>query len=155
MRRHLDSICGACSAGVSVVCMSSMAAALAAAGGATAAGAAGMGGMGGMDPSGGAGSVLPALLERLGLGFLSTLPNEVLQPLLLVLLAATVGSAYLAYRGHGRPGALATSAASAIALYAGIYVWMSDALYLAGLAGLVIASVRGIALTRAPHVGTR
>lgn len=154
MRKHLDAVCATCASGVSVVCMSSMAAALAAAGAAAGAGAAGMGAMGGMGASAadGAASVLPGLFEALGLGVLNRLPNEVLQPLLVVLLTASVGSAYLAYRGHGRPQALVLSAASAVAMYAGIYVWMSDALYLAGLIGTLAASAWGIVLVRPPRL---
>lgn len=154
MRKHLDAVCATCASGVSVVCMSSMAAALAAAGAAAGAGAAGMGAMGGMGASAadGAASVLPGLFEALGLGVLNRLPNEVLQPLLVVLLTASVGSAYLAYRGHGRPQALGLSAASAVAMYAGIYVWMSDALYLAGLIGTLAASAWGIVLVRPPRL---
>lgn len=153
MRKHLDAVCATCASGASVVCMSSMATALASAGAAAGAGAAGMGGMGyGASAADGAASVLPGLFEALGLGVLNRLPNEVLQPLLVVLLTASVGSAYLAYRGHGRPQALVLSAASAVAMYAGIYVWMSDALYLAGLIGTLAASAWGIVLVRPPRL---
>lgn len=156
MRKHLDAVCATCASGASVVCMSSMATALASAGAAAGAGAAGMGAMGGMgygaSAADGAASVLPGLFEALGLGVLNRLPNEVLQPLLVVLLTASVGSAYLVYRGHGRPQALVLSAASAVAMYAGIYVWMSDALYLAGLIGTLAASAWGIVLVRPPRL---
>lgn len=157
--RHLDTVCGTCTAGLSVVCMSSMAAALAAAGAAAGAGAAGMGGMGAMGGAGGeasgqALSVLPGVFERLGLGAFNTLPNEVLQPLLVILLTLSVGSAYLAYRGHRRPHAVVLAAASSALMYASIYVWMSDALYVASLAGLVGVSLWGITLAR-PRVVQR
>lgn len=124
--RHVDAICGACTAGVSVVCMSSMAG----------------------DATSGALSVFPALLDAVGLGFLSRIPNEVLQPLLVALLTLSVGAAYVAYRGHGRPHALLLAAPSAVVMYASIYVVMSDALYVASLAGLVAASLWGISLAR-------
>lgn len=155
MRKHLDAVCATCASGVSVVCMSSMAAALAAAGAAAGAGAAGTGAMGGMGngaSASGAVSALPGLLEGLGLGSLNRLPNEVLQPLLVVLLTLSVGSAYLAYRGHGRPPALVLAAVSAVAMYAGIYVSMSDALYLAGLIGMLAASAWGVVLARRPRL---
>lgn len=155
MRKHLDTVCATCASGVSVVCMSSMATALAAAGaaaGAGAAGAAGMSAMGGGAAGSGAVSALPDLLEGLGLEFLNRLPNEVLQPLLVVLLTLSVASAYLAYRAHGRPHALVLAAASAVAVYAGIYVSMSDALYLAGLIGMLAASAWGIILAREPRL---
>ncbi len=152
MRKHLDAVCATCASGVSVVCMSSMAAALAAAGAAAGAGATGMGAMGGSAAASGAVSALPALLGVLGLGFLNRLPNEVLQPLLVVVLTLSVGSAYLAYRGHGRPPALVLAAVSAVAMYAGIYVSMSDALYLAGLIGMLAASAWGVVLARRPRL---
>ncbi len=151
MRRHLDAVCAACASGVSIVCMSSMAAALAAAGAAAGAGATGMGAMGGGAAASGAVSALPGLMDGLGLGVLSRLPNEVLQPLLVVLLTLSVGSAYLAYRGHGRPQALILAAGGAVAMYAGIYVWMSDALFLAGLIGMLTASASGIVIARRPR----
>ncbi len=152
MRKNLDAVCATCASGLSVVCMSSMATALAAAGAAAGAGATGMGAMGGGAAASGAVSALPGLLDGLGLGLLSRLPNEVLQPLLVVLLTLSVASAYLAYRGHGRPEALVLAAGGAVAMYVGIYVAMSDALYLAGLIGMLAASAWGIVFARRPQV---
>ncbi len=157
--RRWDTVCGACTSGVSVVCMSSMATAFAAAGtavGASAAGTAGMGSMSGMagPVSGSAAptslSFLPGLLESVGLGFLNQVPNEVLQPLLIVLLTITVTAAFVAYRGYGRPHALVLTVVSAVAMYGSIYVWMSDLAYLASLAGLIGAAVWGVYLARHP-----
>lgn len=152
--RHVDAICGTCTAGASVVCMSSMAAALAATGAAAGAGAAGMGGMGSMGgetASGGTLAVFPALLDALGLGFLSRIPNEILQPVLVAMLALSVVAAYLAYRGHRRPQALVLTGVSGSAMYASIYVVMSEPLYALSLAGLVGSSLWGIALAREPR----
>ncbi len=151
MRKHLDAVCATCASGVSVVCMSSMATALAAAGAAAGAGATGMSAMGGGAAASGAVSALPGLLDGLGLGVLSRLPNEVLQPLLVVLLTLSVGSAYLAYRAHRRPETLVLAAASAVAMYVGIYVSMSDPLYLAGLIVMLAASAWGVVLARRPR----
>lgn len=144
--RHADAICTACTAGVSVVCMSSMAAALAATGAAAGAGAAGMGGMASM--SGAALSIIPGLFDALGLGALNHLPNDVLQPLLVVFLTLSVVATYIASRSHGRPRPLLVSVVSAILMYVSIYVVMSDALYLLSLTGLLGAALWGIVLGR-------
>jgi len=128
--------------------MSSMAAALAAAGAAAGAGAASMAGMASAAGETNALSLLPRVFERLGLGLLNRLPNQILQPLLIVLLALSVGTAYLAYRGHHRPQALILAAASAVVMYLSIYVWMSDPLYLLSLGGLIGAALWSIYLTR-------
>ncbi len=146
--RRWDTACTVCTAGVSVVCMSSMAAALAAAGAAAGAGAASMAGMASAAGETNALSLLPRLFERLGLGLLNRLPNQILQPLLIVLLALSVGTAYLAYRGHHRPQALTLAGASAVVMYVSIYVWMSDPLYLLSLSGLIGAGLWSIYLVR-------
>lgn len=154
--RGWDTACSVCAAGVSVVCMSSMAAALAAAGAAAGAGAASVAGMGSMtamanDPASGTPlSLLPSLLERAGLGLLNQLPNEVLQPLLVVVLTVTVGASYLAYRGHRRPQAMVLTAISAVVTYLSIYAWMSDPLYLFSLLGLVAGGLWGLVLACRP-----
>ncbi len=151
--KRWDTVCSVCTAGVSVVCMSSMAAA----GAAASAGVAGMASMGSMSGTGDAPgsadglSFLPELLERLGLGLLNSLPNEILQPLLVVLLTVTVGAAYVGNRGHGRSHALVLSRLSAVIMYLSIYVWMSDLLYLVSLAGLVGAGLLGLYLARHPR----
>ena len=156
--KRWDTLCSACTAGVSVVCMSSMGAALAAAGAAAGAGAVGVAGMGSMGSMGAsqaglsASSVLTRFFESLGLGVLNRLPNEVAQPLLVALLVISLGAAYIAYRGHRKPGALALTLGSAIAMYIGIYIWMSDALYFISLAGLVAAATWGAFLARIPRL---
>jgi hypothetical protein len=148
--------CGATSAIISVACMSSMAAALTAAGAVAGAGSTSMAGMGSMPMTGAspAGSaalpLLPSLLERIGLGFLNKLPNEFLQPLLALFLLASLATAYLAYREHGRHSALILTALSGVVMYLRIYVWMSEVLYVLGLIGLVAAGLWGLYLTRRP-----
>ena len=146
--RRWDTACTVCTAGVSVVCMSSMTAALAAAGVAAGAGAASMAGMASATGNDSALPLLPRLFERLGLGLLNRLPNQILQPLLIVLLAMSVGTAYLAYRGHLRPQALILAGASAVMMYLSIYVWMSDPLYLLSLSGLIGAGLWSLYLAR-------
>lgn len=143
---HADAICAACTAGVSVVCMSSMAVALAATGAAAGAAAAGAEGMASM--SGTALSFIPGLLDAVGLGALNHWPNEVLQPLLVVFLVLSVLVTYLASRTYGRTGPFVLSVASAVLMYASIYVVMSDTLYLSSLVGLVGAGAWGIVLSR-------
>lgn len=146
--RHADTVSSATSAGLSVVCMASMATAFAATGTAAGAGAAGLSGMAAMG-SGGALSVLPVIFEAVGLGTLNHLPNELLQPLLIVSLGLSVGATYLASRRHGRRGPLLLSAASAVLLYLSIYAAMSDALYLVSFVGLLAAAIWGLWLGRA------
>jgi asparagine N-glycosylation enzyme membrane subunit Stt3 len=130
--------------------MSSMAAALAAAGAAAGAGATGMAGMGAAPTGTAALPSLPSLLERIGLGFFNQLPNDILQPLLVVFLLASLATAYLAYRAHDRPSALILTALSGALMYLSIYVWMSDVLYLVSVIGLVAAALWGLYLTRRP-----
>jgi hypothetical protein len=142
--------------------MSSMAAALGAAGAAAGAGTTSMAAMGSMSGIGAASTssaalpLLPTVLERMGLGLFNQLPNEVLQPLLVVLLLASLATAYLAYRGHARPSALILTAVSGVVMYLSIYAWMSDALYVVSLVGLVAGGLWGLYLTRRPsRVATR
>ena len=146
--RRWDTACTVCTTGVSVVCMSSMAAALVAAGAAVGAGAASMAGMASTAGKGTALPLLPRLFDHLGLGLLNRLPNQILQPLLIVLLALSVGTAYLAYRGHHRPQALILAGASGVVMYVSIYVWMSDPLYLLSLGGLIGAGLWSLYLAR-------
>ena len=151
-----QTVCSGTTAGISVVCMSSMTAALTAAGAAAGAGATSMAGMSSMNGTGAAptgGAALPLLtsmLERIGLGWFNQLPNEILQPLLVLFLLASLATAYLAYRGHGRPSALILTALSGVVMYLSIYVWMSDVLYTLSLIGLVGAGLWGLYLSRRP-----
>ncbi len=145
--------CNVCTAGLSVVCMSSMGAAMTATGAARVAGLAGMEGMSANAQSSGL-LFLPRLFDSLGLGVLNRLPNAILHPLLVVLLMASVGAAFVAYRGHRRPHPLTLAVASALALYVSIYVWMSDLLYLSSLVGQIGAGVWAMYLvSRAPASG--
>lgn len=151
-RRWL-SVCNACSAGTSVVCMGSMGAALAAAGASGAAGAAGMASM--SSASGGA-PLITLLLSAAGLDFLNHVPDPLLRPIFVALLLLSAASAYLAYRTSGRSGPFALTVASGLALYSGIYVWMSEPLYYLGFAGMlaaaawVILAARRSAMTSSP-----
>jgi hypothetical protein len=134
--------------------MSSMGAALAAAGTAAGAGAmsmAGMGGTGASSPTGSAFFLLPRFFDRVGLGVLNQLPNAIAQPLLVAFLTVSVTGGYLAYRGNRRPSSLALTVLSGIAMYVSIYVWMSEPLYLASLAGQLAAGVWGIFLAHGPR----
>lgn len=146
-----QAICSATTAVISVVCMGSMAAAVATVAGAAGAGATSMvamAGTGAAPPGSVALPLLPSLLKRIGLGFFNQLPNEILQPLLVVFLLASFATAYLAYRGHGRPATPILTALSGVLVYLSIYVWMSDMLYILRLIGLVAAGLLGLYLTR-------
>lgn len=148
----LATACSTCASGVSVVCMTSMGAALTAAGASAGASAASIASVhGSMGHTAGTSSVFVAVagfFDRIGLDVLNNIPNAVAQPLLVVVLAIAVVTAYLAYRGHRRPHALALILVSSAALYAGIYVWMSDALYFLGFGGSLAAGAWGILLSR-------
>lgn len=155
-----DTVCNLCAGGVSVICMSSMAAATAGAGAAAGAAAASMGAMGtmgGMPTAAPDASVastslglLPRLFETVGLGVLNRVPNEVAQPVLAALLALTIGAAYLSYRGHRRPWVPGLTIVAALAMYASIYVTMSELLYFVSLAGLLATASWAMLLARRP-----
>lgn len=153
--RRLDTVCSACTSGVSVVCMSSMGAALAATGAAGGAGAmstAGMGSMGASSTGQSAFLLLPRFFDRIGLDLLNQIPNAVAQPLLVVLLTITVVASYLAYRGHRRPYSLVLTLVSSATMYISIYVWMSVPFYFASLGALLAASTWGVFLARQPRL---
>ncbi len=122
----------------SIVCMGSMGAMAAASAGAAAGGMAGMGaaatGAVGHD------AVTTALLPQVGLGGLTGIPDAVLRPLLVVLLALGIGGTYLAYRTHRQGGPLLLTIGASILLYSGIYVVVADPLYYLGL-GLLLAGI--------------
>ena len=140
--------CNTLAAGFSVVCMSSMGAALTAA--SAAAGATGMAGMVSVSAQSGPGTSIffARFFESIGLGVLNQIPNNVAQPLLAVVLAVSIGAAYLAFRGHKNPGSLVLTLISAFTMYVSIYVRMSELLYLASLIGLIAASIWGFLLAR-------
>lgn len=144
-RRWL-SVCNACSAGTSVVCMGSMGAAVAAAGASGAAGAAGMAGMSSV--SGGSAPLITLLLSAVGLDFLNHVPDPLLRPIFVALLLLSAAAAYLAYRTSGRSGPFALTVASGLTLYSGIYVWMSEPLYYLGFAGMLAAAAWAILAAR-------
>lgn len=140
------SVCNTCSAGTSVVCMGSMGAAVAAAG---ASGAAGAAGMAGMSSASGAGAPFATvLLGAVGLDFLNHVPDPVLRPIFIALLLLGAASAYLVYRTSGRVGPFALTVASGLALYSGIYAWMSEPLYYLGFAGILAAAAWAIVAAR-------
>ena len=148
-----QAVSSAAAAVTSVVCMSSMAAAVTAAGASAGAGATSMAGMGSMGAAAAGSSallVLPGLLDRIGLGFFNQLPNDILQPLLVIFLLASLATSYLAYRRHGQLWALILTALGGMVMYLSIYVWMSDALYIVSLIGLVAAGLSGLFLSSRP-----
>ncbi|MBI4236337.1 MAG: hypothetical protein HY688_03160 [Chloroflexi bacterium] len=122
--------------------MGSMGAALA---GASSAGAAGVASMSGM------GSRLPfvsRLMEALGLGALNSLPDTVLRPVLIAVLALAIGTALVGFLGHRRPQVLLVTVLSATVTYPSIYLWMSEPLYIMSLAGMLAGGVWGVFLAR-------
>lgn len=140
----VSSACSTCTAGASVVCMSSMGAAIAALGAATGAGATGMAGMGSMTGS----LLLTGFFESIGLGILNRLPNEIAQPLLIALILLSIATTYIAYRAHRQRGALVLAGVSGLAMYAGIYLSMSEFVYFISLIAFIIASVWGFTAAR-------
>lgn len=132
---------GVVAAGTSVVCMGSMGAMVVA----STAGA--VGGMAGMGAAAASTPHVPALtraLQAVGLGGLTHLPDAVLQPLLIVLLLVAVGAALWQARiaRTARATALAVvSVLAAAALYASIYIRVSEAGYWVAMVVLIVASI--------------
>ncbi len=130
----------------SVVCMGSMGAMAAASAGAAVGGMAGMG-------AAATGTVrhvafTTALLQQVGLGALTSIPDAVLRPIFVVLLALGIGGAYLAYRLHRQGGPLLLTIGASILLYIGIYIVVADPLYYLGLLLLLAGTIwNGIAST--------
>jgi len=122
----------------SVVCMGSMGAVAAASAGAAASGMAGMGAA--ATGAVGHGAFTTALLQQVGLGALTSIPDAVLRPLFVVLLALGIGGTYLAYRTHRQRGPLLLTSGASILLYIGIYIVVADPLYYLGL-GLLLAGI--------------
>ncbi|PZR98436.1 MAG: hypothetical protein DLM69_08645 [Candidatus Chloroheliales bacterium] len=133
-------------AATSVVCMGSMGAMGVVAGASAAAtaatGVAGMGAMAAGAP--GQPSFTKQLLQAVGLGVLTQIPDAVLRPLLFVLLLAGIGGAYLAYRFHHHLAPLLLTIVASVLLYVGIYVISSDQLYYVGLSLLLAGGIWGV-----------
>lgn len=141
-------ISSAASAGTSIVCMGSM--------GAMAAGSttAGMSGMGAAATSTAYDTpVLTRALEALGLDALTQIPNTVLQPLLIALLAITIVSALWRALGARTTSAIVLATLtilSGIGLYISIYAFASTTGYWIALTVLVLASLLSL---RSGHRG--
>lgn len=92
-----------------------------------------------------------ALLSALGVGFLAQ--EAVLKPLLILLLALTVaGLAWSWLKEHRNPAAFIAGILSAIALYAGRYVYfgggVNEIVEFTGMAGLIVATAWNLKLRR-------
>lgn len=137
------------SAVTSIVCMGSMGAmGIAASAGAAATGSmAGMDGMG-VTPTPSHVAITTQFLQSIGLGSLTQIPDTILRPVFIVLLAIGVVGSYVAYRNHRHIGPLLTVVSASILLYIGIYILPSDGLYYFSLALLLLGSVWNI-LTKA------
>lgn len=118
------------SACTSIACMGSMGASLAA--GASSAMAV-MGALPASTP------LLTQLLVSLGLGFLTRIPDSILQPLLILVLAATFALSYLTFRSDGLAGPFALTLIAGLLLYASIYAWFSESLYWLSFIALLAA----------------
>ncbi len=132
--------------------MGSMGAALAAAGASGAAGATSMAGM--SSTTGASAPFITALLTAVGLDFLDHIPDPVLRPIFIALLLASAGSAYLVYRTARHGGPFALTVAAALALYAGIYLWMSEAVYYLALLGMFAGAAWGLLAARRAAPGS-
>lgn len=145
---RVAAVCSCCTSGVSVVCMTSMVAAVAGAGASAGAGAASfMASSAHAAHAAGGSSVFAALassFDRIGLGVLNRIPNEIAQPGLAALLTLNLVAGFLAFRGHRSPFPLIATLGSSVVLYGGIYVWPSDVLYFIGVGGLLLAAALGL-----------
>ncbi len=81
------------------------------------------------------------LLQNVGLGVLTQIPDTVLRPLFIALLVLGIIGAYLAYRTHRQIGPLILTVLASVMLYVGIYIVISDPLYYLGLAMLLVGTV--------------
>lgn len=127
----------------SVICMGSMGAM----GIAASAGAAATGRMAGMDGMGTAPShiaITTQFLQSIGLGILTQIPDTILRPVFVLLLAVGIIGSYIAYRNHHHIGPLLVVVGASVLLYIGIYVSPSDGLYYFSLALLLIGSIWNI-----------
>ncbi len=132
---------GVVAGGASVVCMASMGAMVAAS---TAGATAAMAGMGAAAASTPHAPAITRALRAVGLGVLTHVPNAVLQPLLIALLLVASGAALWRARSARTAAALTLALlviAAAAALYASIYVTVSEGGYWIALMALILASI--------------
>ena len=130
--------CACCSAGSTITslgCMAIMSATIAASG------AVAMGAMGSMAASNSFSRFPAALLNSIGLGFLTKVNLRTLETILVILLLIGIISMYLSYRFHKNLYPLILSITSSILIYLSIFVIMSNSVYYVSLAGLIVAPV--------------
>lgn len=88
-----------------------------------------------------------AFLASIGLGF--AVRASVLQPLLIVLLAANLAALVWSVKLHRRSWVIVTGALGAAMIYAGRYVWFSEPLLWVGAATLIGTSIANFRIKRA------
>ncbi|MHB8629727.1 MAG: MerC family mercury resistance protein [Aggregatilineales bacterium] len=135
----------------SVVCMGSMGAMgiAASVGAAATSSMAGMEGIGTTPPPTHA-AFTTQLLQSIGLGALTQIPDSVLRPIFVALLVVGIVGSYLTYHVHKHIGPLLLTMLASALLYIGIYVSASDLLYYVSLVLLLIGSGWNIRVRPAP-----
>ncbi len=130
-----------CSCGTSIVCMAQMGTASVAAGT--------MAGMSAVSTSTAVSTpFITVAFQAIGLGFLLALPQIFYQVLLILILAVTAGSSYFSYRFHRRVGPLGLALASSLLMYSSIYLLVSEPLYWAGFALMMISAIWNYLVTK-------
>lgn len=114
----------------SIVCMGQMGAAL---------GASGAGSVMAMGSSSSS-LIIASLLQAIGLGFLTQIPDAILRPFLIFALLITIFVAYFSYKRRGNKAALSLTILSSIAVYFSIYIFASELLYFVSFIFLGIAA---------------
>lgn len=128
------------SALTSLVCMGSMGAmAVAASAGAAATGS--MAGMRNMGTTPSHVAFTTQLLQSIGLGALTQIPDTILRPIFVILLAVGIVGSYMSYRIHRRVWPLLLVVLASVLLYIGIYAVPSDPLYYLSLVLLILGSI--------------
>lgn len=94
-----------------------------------------------------------AFLASIGLGF--AVRTSVLQPLLIVLLAANLAALVWSVKLHRRWWVIVTGALGAALIYGGRYVWFSEPLLWVGAATLIGTSIANFRIKRACCRGER
>lgn len=93
-------------------------------------------------------STLGVFLQAVGLGFLTTIPDSILRPILIFVIAINIIGAYLSYRKQRYLVPFSLTIIGAILLYPSIYIFPFELLYYFSLILLLIATVWNISLYR-------
>jgi len=115
----------------SIVCMGQMGATIAATG------SAGMMAMGATQTV----PFITSMLQAIGLGFLVALPDAILRPALIIILAITIFGSWISFKAHNNPKPFALTIFGSISVYSSIYIFVSEMFYWISFALLLVAAI--------------